>query len=428
MRSSLLGAVAFVILFVHTPVWGAPAYSSESMQDAMEAFLDERYDDAIQLFQQVLKEDKKNSIAQKGLVGAQKRKQAALKKQRDQVKPSLQAAMRHMAREEWVESSDRLRAVLRQEPENGKANSLQKTLYRRVTKLYAGAKPNTSDWFYLKGVLSYLDGDYFQAANTWEQVYTFNPDLISLVEYTDRARQHLEAQQRAEKIDTLQDTAWQALQAGRYEEAIKSWSDLLKIDKANLTAQEGIRQAQDGLAKALVKRRQEEAQNWSQQAMDFYLDGDNAKAAALWQKVLSVDPNNTVAKDYLPRAKGKKSRDYTFSSTSLDPSPASPDEGNEDYQRAQDFVKEERYLEAIELLERHVRERPSDDRAASLLRDTRQTQNDTADKLYREGLELYAQGDTAAAVRHWQDVLKLHPEFQKARQALIKAMAEMRKS
>ena len=79
---------------------------------------------------------------------------------------------------------------------------------------------------------------------------------------------------------------------------------MLELDPENVQAKEGIVEAQKALDEQNRRGRQEEVQRLSEQAMDAYIERNTAKSVALWHRVLELDPDSTLAHDYLRRIGG----------------------------------------------------------------------------------------------------------------------------
>lgn len=396
--------------------------------------MDQRYEESIELFRRALEVDRRNEAARQGLKSAERKRKELQAKQEEMERPAFHFAELYLSRGEWVESYDRLKAILRRKPDHPRAQSLVAKIRKKAQNKFEAAAPNSNEWFYLKGVLAYLNGDWFQSAQLWEQVYAFNPDQVSLVGHISRAKQNLEDQQKLERMSLLQNTAWENIQRGDYEEAIKAWKELLTIDSNNSVAQEGIQQAEEAKAKDTVRKRQEEVQTMSQQAMDAYIEREYGKSKELWGKILEFDPDNTLAKDYLKRiqTRGRGSEyasdpGYSYTSKSSYFADAYKPEETNGYQKAMSYAKEEKYAEAVEYLDRYLRKYPDEARAKSAMQEIKKKQVELSEKFYKEGLEAYSQGVPKEAIKSWQSALRVDPDYQRARQALIKALAEAKR-
>ncbi|MBI4396127.1 MAG: hypothetical protein HY548_03460 [Elusimicrobia bacterium] len=421
-------ALASFMSMAAPSAWAARITSlspSELMEQALEAFLEERFEDAATYFQKALEMDPRNETAKQGIKSAERQLKLKVERERAQERPALKSAQEAIRRGDWVDAHDRLRSVLRRVPNHPDASKLSESVRKRAEALHEKARPNTSDWFFSKGVLAYLDGDWYKAAQVWEQVYAFDPDKIFLVAKIDKAKRRLEEQQREERIGFYKTLGWENIKKRDFEGSIQAWQELLKILPNNAEALEGLRQAQDGAIRDSERRRAEDVQNLTEKAMNAYVEQEYAESVKLWKKVQELDPGSTLPGEYLQRIqlRGRGSSGYSYGS-SYSSGSSSPSSG---YQRALGFAKEEKYNEAIEHLERYISRNPGDNVAKDSLQDIRNKQKVQAEKLYKDGLVAYSQGNVSEAIKVWQSVLRVDPDYQKARQALIKALAENKK-
>lgn len=393
----------------------ATANPMDILQEGLEAVLDERYEDAARAFQAVLQYDPANQPAQRGLKNAQQKVQEQISKRRAGEKPALNAAEEAMKRQDWPGAVERLEDVLARQPDHPQAKNLWDTIRARMTKQSQKSRPQSGDWYYAQGVLAYMDRDWLKAVDSWDQVVAFDPDRVSLVANIERAKERLGAREREEKIRFYHTMAFDSLKKSDYGEAVRQWKELLVLDPGNVQAKEGVAEAQKAWDEQRKRNREEDVQKLSEQAMDAYIERNHKKSRSLWNQVLELDPDNTLARDYLRRMGG---------SSSASAGAPTPDSG---YQKALAFLADERYPEAIEYLERYTAKFPNDKDARASLEQTQAKQKELADKAYQDGLMTYSQGDVPGAITLWQGALRTDPDYQRARQAIIKAMAEQRK-
>jgi outer membrane protein assembly factor BamD (BamD/ComL family) len=384
------------------------------LQQGLEAMLDDRYDDAVRDFQGVLKLDRGNVAAQRGLKGAQEKRREAVEKRRAQEGPALDAARKAVDRLDWAEAAERLEGVLSRQPDHPEALALREKIRGRMAKQLARSKPQSGDWYYAQGLLSFTDRDWLKAVDSWNQVVAFNPDQVGLLAKIDAAKEKLKRQEQENKISFLQTTAFEDLRKNDYAEAVRKWKALLELDPENVQAKEGIVEAQKALDEQNRRGRQEEVQRLSEQAMDAYIERNPAKSVALWHRVLELDPDSTLARDYLRRIGGSGGGEAASS-------------GPTGYDKAMRLMADGRLSEAIEYLERYAGKYPGDQKARSALDEAKAKQKILAEKSYQDGLLAYSQGDAQGAIAQWQTALRADPDYQRARQAIIKAMAEQKK-
>ncbi len=415
MKSFFLVLLSVFLFLSPLKGFARDATPVDLLQQGLEAMFDERYDDAIKAFDAALEYDKNNEAAQRGLKGAQRKRQEAIDRRRAGEKPALDAARKAMGNGDWPEAVDCLNGILNRQSDHPEALALLDKIRVRMMKQMDKAKPQSSDWYYAQGVLAYIDRDWLKAVDSWDQVAAFNPDQVGLLSKISQAKERLKVQEKENRILLLQSVAFDNLKKGNYAEAIKNWQQLLALDPGNDQAKEGVAQAQKALDEQRRRNQKEEVQNLTEKAMDAYIDRDHKTSLQLWNKVLELDPENTLARDYIRRIRG----------SGAEASGGAPAQSG--YDKAMGFLAENRLPEAIECLERYASKYPNDQKAAAALKDSKAKQKELSDKAYQVGLMTYSQGDIQGAIAQWQAALRADPDYQRARQAIIKAMAEQKK-
>ncbi|HMX42748.1 MAG TPA: hypothetical protein PKB12_03430 [Elusimicrobiota bacterium] len=399
-------------------LWAA-ASPVELMQDALEAYFDERYEDSVHLFEKVLAQDPKNGSAQKGLKNAQRQRAAQIQKIKEQERRNIFYVEDRLKEGNLVDAYERLRDVLSRVPDHPDALDLKVKLRAKAEKAMAKARPDSSDYHYATGVLAYMDGDWFKAADNWQRILDFNPDRLDLVAKVEKAKHNLAEEQRQERLRVLTEMAKTNFKEGRFAEAKANWEEILTLEPHNEAAKEGIKKAVKSAEDEVQAQRMEQIQNFQVQAIDAYSSGKFKESVRLWDQVLRLDPSNTLARDYMDRIRsgGSGPTPGGFSG-----GPRAPD----DFVRAVGYLKENRFVEAIEALERYLARNPTDSKADALLKETKTRQKEQLDLLYKEGLTAYAQGMKNQAIQKWQEALRVDPDFVRAKQALVKTMQEVR--
>ncbi len=85
---------------------------------------------------------------------------------------------------------------------------------------------------------------------------------------------------------------------------------------------------------------------------------------------------------------------------------------------------ENNFVEKRKRLESMTKRDPSNIKAQQELDKVVKEQDDESEKVYKDGLIAYSQGNRAVAITKWKQVLLINPEHQKAQKALQKARAE----
>jgi tetratricopeptide (TPR) repeat protein len=101
--------------------------------------------------------------------------------------------------------------------------------------------------------------------------------------------------------------------------------------------------------------------------------GDRKKALSLFNEALKLDPENRLARDYKDRILG-------LDPSLLDAQTLGPRDPGNNYAEAKKFIQENRFVEAIEVLERALKLNPNDLKADQLLADARGRQRELTEQ------------------------------------------------
>ena len=415
-RRVLLGALLGV-------AWGVRAASGDSaspvelLQNAVDAYFEERYDESIRLYKAILQIDPLNAAAGKGLRTAVKLQDRKIKKLRETERPNFDAVTAYVAQDRLVEASDRVRDIATRLPLHSDVKKLNADILARAEKAVSKTRTESSDRYYAEGVVAYLKEDWFKAVASWEQVFKFNPSRLDVKAKMERARKNLQEQERLDRFLILLDVGREMTRQKLYLEAIRACTEAISLDQKNPEARACLDKARRGNIEEMARMRSEEVQRMLERAMGHFTTGQRAQATRGFQAVLDKDPLNRVAADYLNRIYG---RDPGFQ---ISDNPLS-DGGAGNYRRGQQYLGEGRFDEANEAFERYLAARPDDAKAQQALEDSRAQQREAAESAYREGLTHWAQGDLTRAKELWEKTLRIDPNYVKAKQALVKTKQE----
>lgn len=407
----LLGVIALARLpsWAETPV--------EMLQSALDAYFGGRYDESVHYFERIVAADPKNVRARSGLKNARRKREEQIRKDRDQERKSLYAAESYLAQGKRVEAFDRTRDILSRTPNLPDGLNLAKKIRLKTEKLIQKSKPGSSAYHEAVGDLAYMDGDWFKAVDSWEKVLVFNKDRADLLQRLAVVKKKMADQQKAERIQVLMGLAKAHMDQGFHADALKVLGDVLQADPTNADARIMLNDARRAGAQAHQAKLDGEAQELNQKAVDAYTSGRRKEALALFEKVLAMDPENRLANDYRNRILGLEP--LAFDDRSL--ARTSP---TSDYARAQKLLGENKFVEAIEILERRLDQNANDLKAQQLLDEARQNQRDLSESAYREALTAYSRGDRTESIRLMQESRRVDPNFARAKMALLKMMQE----
>jgi tetratricopeptide (TPR) repeat protein len=267
-------------------------------------------------------------------------------------KDHLQAQMNeHFAKGEEYFNKDELlparrefEAILNLQPGHVGAE----TYLKRIDERFHSIVQN----FYETAMRAFAASDYKQAKEYLDRVLVVEPNhieareqLARVVRLMDDQRKVEEEKARVETVRPVYNSALDAFKAKDYEAALKKFDQILAIDPSNAEAKRyqrlcrelvakqsyeiGMAAAQEGrweeasqvLTKALKYKpdfpeaqkildkvnanrdesKKEEAQRYYKEGLDHFLQGEEQKAAELWQKAYELNPEDPQIKNALER-------------------------------------------------------------------------------------------------------------------------------
>lgn len=183
---------------------------------------------------------------------------------------------------------ERFRAALDADPGNDEVRKMLDRLNAAVTYVANATGTDEIETLIRRGVIAYVDGkDLRSAVNVLRYAYNKRPKdekLLSLLNMVEREAGVSELTRRPEgpEIFTLVDQkiydARQAIYEGKYDVALRRAQDILDLEPNNETALEIMGSA-------------------------FFLMDQKEKAKAIWEKVLEINPNNRMVRQFLDQIK-----------------------------------------------------------------------------------------------------------------------------
>jgi tetratricopeptide (TPR) repeat protein len=160
--------------------------------------------------------------------------------------------------------------------------------------------------------------------------------------------------------------------------------------------------------------------------LEFYAEQNWTKALATFEQLAQVDPNFSTANEYIAKIKAHlSSADYTpgtsANADSLFRKNRPSNQGNDSVKvpdNLNNFDDRKRELES------QLKRDPSNINIQRELDKVSKGQDDESEKIYKEGLIAYSQGNRGLAIQQWKQVLVINPDHKKASAALKKARAE----
>lgn len=408
--------------------------------------------------------------------------------------PSQQDEAREQAREDridgHIEAADNLRKAgkyeaaleevakaLELDPEHSKAQRLREKIVEDQTEAKREAVQDQVDAL-IDQAEEAIKEDQFERAFQLERQAreaadgAFNEELAQLRADIIEAEREFNIEKNEQVIDSLVERAESQLDAGRYDDAIQTAQSVFEYDRENQDAQNIITKANEEKQEAALNGVQQEIDSKINRAEALLERGRTDEAEALFQEVLTQDPENRDARKGLEEVAdirqeaaeaGREAREQVEEAAqeareevqqaapqprtptpTVTPTPVPQQMDNEDAAEQASEAEEQTRREAErraeeereaaerraeeerkrqeEMAEQAEREREAAARAAEeereRMEEQRQEQQEAirqqAERAFEEGVTLYDQGELARARQRWLDSKQIDPTFTKA--------------
>jgi len=209
-------------------------------------------------------------------------------RQGTEIRNIIRQAMQYFKSGYFSKAVEKLKAALDADPGNTEIRNMLDKLTNAITYVPNATGNDEIQTLIRRGIVAYVDGkDLRSAVNLLRHAYNKNPKddkLLSLLNMIEKEAGVSELTRRPEgpEMFTLIDQkiydARQAIYEGKYDVALRRAQDILDLEPNNETALEIMGSA-------------------------FYLMDQKAKAKTVWEKVLEINPNNKMVKQFLEQIK-----------------------------------------------------------------------------------------------------------------------------
>ncbi|MGC8867727.1 MAG: PorV/PorQ family protein [Elusimicrobiales bacterium] len=207
-----------------------------------------------------------------------------------EIRAIVRQAFNYFKAGQFSKAVERLKVALDADPGNEEVRRMLDRLQAAVTYVPNATGTDEVETLIRRGIIAYVDGKDLRAAvNVLRYAYNKRPKdekLLSLLNMVEKEAGVSELTRRPEgpEIFTLVDQkiydARQAIYEGKYDVALRRAHDILDLEPNNETALEIMGSA-------------------------FFLMDQKEKAKAIWEKVLEINPNNQIVKQFLNQIKFK---------------------------------------------------------------------------------------------------------------------------
>ncbi len=320
----------------------------------------------------------------------------------------------------------------------------------------------TSMSYYEQGKEKFGKGEYEEAQKLLDIALIWDPD-------NQKAKELLALTQGkllARKLTKLFNQARRAFRKGNMPEALKSVSEILKLDPANEDAKI-LKDSIDYIIKEQAKKRaekvkrKEEVSTYFEKGIKYFEKGNYKKAKIYFEKVLKIFPGHKEAKEYITKTKyeienkfnecyekankyykeKKYNESYLFIKKALEYK--STPEAKNMFENIKRKIKEEvdklikeakelyskgKYDESYEICLRAKKFSPDNPEILSLIRKIERERGEEIDldKLYLLGIQAYTRDDYRTALSYWGKILEIDPNYPNARKNYERALAKIK--
>jgi tetratricopeptide (TPR) repeat protein len=188
---------------------------------------------------------------------------------------------------------------------------------------------------------------------------------------------------------------------------------------------EGKVRSEEAVLRAEGKGRDNEIHDLLEQALEYYASQNWRKSLQVFEHIVEVDPNFSTAKEYIAKLNQHlEAPDYiptTVASGGNWRENKPSNQGNESVKVPDNL---ENFTASKKELQSQLNRDPSNIRIQQELDRVNKLQDEECERVYKDGLIAYSQGNRGLAIQEWKKVLVMDPEHKKALAALRKAKAE----
>ncbi|MBI2915724.1 MAG: hypothetical protein HYY07_02570, partial [Elusimicrobia bacterium] len=269
---------------------------NEILDSAFNAYVNEQYDQALQTFQKALSMDPQDTTALKGLSECKEKIEIRRAERLRLQKEKLELVRKSIKDQDWVNAIDQVYNILQNAPTHAEALSLKSELEQLLRKKMATFPVESSDRMIHEGVLYYLQKRYADAAHVWNEAKSLVSDQVKLSIYIQKAEHLLKEGTEYETLTLGRQRARAALESGNLEEAVNLWKKILEYTPDDEEAKKKFDQAQEMLQK---KSRETMLGDYYDKGLTLFLEGNFVESLKYWEAILSISPENEVARDYV---------------------------------------------------------------------------------------------------------------------------------
>jgi len=257
-------------------------------------FRKKKYDKALEYFEEVLKLDPRNKDAEDNIIEINK--QLEIEQNKGRIKADLNKVAKLYRDKKYMEAKEAAEKVLKKDPRNREAEK-----YLNLCSDIIDKKQRLKV-LWEQANKYYVEKDYQQARKSFDDILTIDPNDKVAREMLKRCKDKI---YNNAKISELLLAGEKDLREKNYQKALGYFEQILKLEPANKKAKMYIVKINEYLKSELVKeavvskKEEQGVDSLFSQAMGKYKDGDYKNAVSLFEQVLIIDPTYQNAYKYL---------------------------------------------------------------------------------------------------------------------------------
>ena len=412
---------------------------NELLDAAFNSYVSEDYNKAMQFFQKALQMDPKDKTALKGFAECKEKVDRNRGEKIKLQKRVVDMAKKSIRNEEWLEAVDHIYEVLSVTPNHAEALSLKNEIEILVRSKMAETPIESAEYLIYQGVYFYANKRYAEALRIWKDASTMVRDQVKLSIYLEKADQRYKQSQQYEVMTVGRQRARAAFEAENYQEAVALWKKILELSPQDEEAGQELKKAQGLLTK---KSKENLLGEYYDKGLSLFLEGNFIESLKYWENILSISPENEVAKDYIRKIKSKGGQtpvpaETTKESQAKSNEPKKGEKSNgkvlpkdiEDlpvniYKKSVALYETGEYQNAIESFETLLKKNPDDQQAIEWIAKIKKERVAKAEEHYQKGLVLYSKSEMDKAIKEWQIALQIYPEHVASNRTLMKVKGD----
>ena len=415
--------LALTVSCAHSPLLAATYTSLEPqlqkefnalLDEAFNSYINKDYTKSMKLFQRALQMVPGDKTAEKGFSESQVKLEDQQKEKMKIVRQRMSFVKEEIKKENWMEAIDHVHWLFANSINPAEVQALRVELETALRRKIDNFPVASADRLIFEGFVYYLNRNFPETLRAWKDASTMVSSNVKLTIYIQKVAQIYRETAYHEIVVLGGERAKEAFNSGNYEVSANLWKKIIEFDPQNNEALEGIRKT-----KELANNKSKEGliSDYYDKGLATFLEENYAESLKSWEGILSIDPANEVAKDYIAKIKAKGIVPAREIEKKVSPA----------FQQAMTLYEQEKYVASKELFLKVLEQNPKDREAEDWVEKIKKTQAQKAEEHYQKGLISYSQGNKDEALKEWEKALEIDPSHGPSQRTLLKVKGAVAK-